>query len=386
MITTKDPQKIELSMLMEPIAGPCISLYAPMEKASQSEQNPIRVQNLLRQAAAILSEREHSQDEIRQWLKPVESMLADRPYWENQKLGFAAFLSPQQSWLLELDLKVPEQVRVGQHFHLKPLLPMFGEAHRFYLLSLSQNCVRLFDCSPGHCQKLTLPQGLPESMQDFDLFQGNTGTDYRQGRTQAFSGASGATHGVGLKNDELEEPRLQFLRQINQGLTGFLGSQNVPLVLAGVDDLVHALRKELDYSGVFPDHLSGNFDHTNPDELHSKALPLAQKHFQQLEQQAVDGYHAALATQKASSDLDQVLPAAMDGRIETLFVARGQNVWGQVSQQGRKLDRLPSDHPQASDLLDLTAMETLRNGGRVFALEMAAMPDVASPISAVFRY
>lgn len=383
---TKDPQKIELAMLMEPVVGPCISLYAPMERTAQTEQNPIRVQNLLRQAAAILAERGHSQDEVRQWLKPLEEMLPDRPYWENQKLGFAAFLSPQHSWLFELDLKVSEQVRVGQHFHLKPLLPMFGEAHRFYLLTLSQNCVRLFDCSPGHCQKLSLGQDLPDNMADSNPLRGGTGTDYRQGRTQGFAGASGSTHGAGLKNDELAESRLRFLRQINEGLGSFLGSKDVPLMLAGVDDLVHAMRKELNYSGVLSDHLSGNFDQTNPDELLEKAWPLVQKHFVHLEQLAVAGYHSALAAQLASSDLEQVLPAAMDGRIATLFVARGQNIWGQVSQQGRKLERLPADHPQSTDLLDLTAVETLRNGGRVFALESEAMPDAASPLSAIFRY
>ena len=396
---TKDPQKpsdtqlkTELMSLLEPVSVPCISLYTPMERGNQAEQNPIRVHNLLRQAATILAQRDHNQDTIRQWLMPIEKLLPDTHFWQNQRAGFAAFLSPQKTRHFELALRVPELVCVGQRFHLKPLLPIFNQVDRFYLLTLSQHSLRLFDCSPGHCELLPLPEGMPHNIDESNRYEDEAGaarnqmTDHRQGRTQGSSGASGTTHGVGIKNEELEEFRLRFLRQINEGLKAFLGSQSVPLMLAGVDDLVHGFRKELAYPWVLSDHLSGNCDQTNSDELLARAWPLARIHFQKLEQQAVEGYRSALAAQRASSDLEQVLPAAMDGKIATLFVARGQNVWGQVSQQGRQIERLPAEHPKAFDLLDLAAMETIQKGGQVFALESEAMPDPASPVSAIFRY
>jgi hypothetical protein len=398
---TKDPQKpldmhmqSELMKLMEPVPGPCISLYAPMEEGNQARQNSIRVHNLLRQAGTILAQRDHSGDEISQWLMPVEKLLADDNFWQNQKAGFAAFLSPNQTRHFELALRVPELVFVGHRFHLKPLLPIFNQVDRFYLLTMSQHRLRLFDCSPGNCQLLPLPDGMPNDIDAANLFEDTDGagqarnqmTDHRDGRSSGFVGASGTTHGIGMSNEELEEFRLRFLRQISENLTTFLHNQHVPLMLAGVDDLIAGFRKELSYSGLLTEHLSGNFDRANANELLEKAWPLARIHFKKLEQEAVAGYSLALASQLATSDLEQVLPAAVDGRISTLFVARGHNMWGKVSQQGRTVERLHAEDPEACDLLDVAAMETLQKGGQVFALESDAMPDHASPVSAILRY
>jgi len=396
MITKNPPLKLhletELKNLWKPVPGPCISFYAPMEKGNEARQNSPRVHNLLRQAATVLSQRGYKPDDIRKWLLPMENLLTDNHYWQNQKAGFAAFLDSQQTRHFELDLRVPALACVGDRFHLTPLLPILNGVDRFYLLTLSQHRLRLFDCNPGNCELLPLPEGMPKNIEESNRFEDTDGaarnemTDHRQGRRGGTSGASGTPHGIGFKNEELEEFRLRYLRQMNEGLGVFMGAQNVPLMLAGVDDLVHGFLKELSYPCVLPDHLSGNFDQTNPDELLAKAWPLARVHFHKLEQAAVAQYHLALASQLASSDLEQILPAALGGKIATLFVARDQNVWGQVDQQGRQLERLPADHPKASDLLGLAAMETLQKGGQVFTLESDAMPDLAFPASAIFRY
>ena len=390
MVTT-DLNRELLNLTEEPDGGPCISLYAPMEMGCDAAQNPTRVENLLREAQRTLVSREFNRDRLRQWLQPLQNLLHERPFWEHQQPGFAAFLSPHQFQHFTLPFKVPEQVIVGDRFHLKPLLPILTDFDRFYLLALSQHSLRLFECTPGHCQAIPLPQGVPESLEQSNRFEdaGGSGprqmTDHRQARNSGF-GVSGSPHGIGVKNEELEEYRKRFLRQVNEGLKSFWHGQSVPVMLAGVDDLVQSFRKELTYASVLPEHVSGNLDQARPNELLEKAWPIADRHFRQVENEAVAGYAPALANQLASSALEQVLPAALDGRIATLFVARGQNVWGQVSPEGRQPELLPADHPMAHDLLDLAAMKTLHKGGQVYALQSPQMPDSASPVAAIFRY
>ncbi|HET9226644.1 MAG TPA: hypothetical protein VFR31_08250, partial [Thermoanaerobaculia bacterium] len=91
---------------------------------------------------------------------------------------------------------------------------------------------------------------------------------------------------------------------------------------------------------------------------------------------------------RSSTDLNEVLPAAHDGRVESLFVARGVRVWGSWDGQGRKLHfQLDKDGPRNGneDLLDLAAVQTYLNGGKVFVVDQQEVPEGKS-LAAVFRY
>lgn len=363
-----------------------------MEMGSEFGQNPTRVQNLSREAQRLLLERQPNQDSLSQWTRPLEALLEDREFWAHQKRGFVAFLSPDRFEHYEVWLEVPELVRVGERFHTSPLLPLLGESERSLLLVLSQHGLRMFECFPGRCLPIEMPKDMPQNIQESDRFEDEVGPargqvlEHRSGRSGGFAGASGSSHGIGVKNEVLEESRLRFLRRVNQSLMTFLSDQSVPLILAGVDDLVHGFRKELSYAGVLAEHISGNFEHSNADELLEKAGPVANRHFEQTKRAAAEDYRLALGSQRASSDLDEVWPAVVDGRVAKLLVSRGQNVWGTTGQDGRSLERQTADHPLSYDLLDLAASQTLEKGGLVLVLDAADMPEPSSPVSAIFRY
>ncbi len=88
----------------------------------------------------------------------------------------------------------------------------------------------------------------------------------------------------------------------------------------------------------------------------------------------------------ASSDLREIVPASHDGRVESLFVARGSYRWGRYDIDARevRLQQRPSNDGQ--DLLDLSAVQTLLHHGKVFVVDPDNIPDDGGPIAAIFRY
>ena len=52
---------------------------------------------------------------------------------------------------------MPETVVVGERFYTKPLLPVFFENGRFYILAVSQNGVRFFHGAHDGTSKIELP-------------------------------------------------------------------------------------------------------------------------------------------------------------------------------------------------------------------------------------
>lgn len=99
-------------------------------------------------------------------------------------------------------------------------------------------------------------------------------------------------------------------------------------------------------------------------------------------------YQQLAGTDRAADNIKEIVVAAVNGRVDRLVLAIDTQVWGSFNRdtgevvydqegQQRQEDHLP--------LLDFAAMQTLQNGGTVFALSQDEMPT-KSAIAAVFRY
>jgi hypothetical protein len=88
---------------------------------------------------------------------------------------------------------------------------------------------------------------------------------------------------------------------------------------------------------------------------------------------------------KSSNRLTEVLLAAVDGRIDTLFLTKGVRQWGTFDAEKRVIKLHGAAHPNNEDLLDLAAVQTYLNGGTVYVVEPAEVPG-GDLSAAVFRY
>ena len=87
----------------------------------------------------------------------------------------------------------------------------------------------------------------------------------------------------------------------------------------------------------------------------------------------------------ASHDLAAIVPAAYDGRIDTLFVALDQQQWGTYDPATRQIRTVQEGEETSEDLLNVAAIQTFLNSGTVYAVEPDAVPG-QGPVAAVFRY
>ena len=79
------------------------------------------------------------------------------------------------------------------------------------------------------------------------------------------------------------------------------------------------------------------------------------------------------------------MTSAHRGRVEVLFVPLGKRSWGTFDEDGEKVSLHAKRGPGDEDLLDRAALETMLNGGMVYAVKPEAMP-ADLPVAAVFRY
>jgi hypothetical protein len=87
----------------------------------------------------------------------------------------------------------------------------------------------------------------------------------------------------------------------------------------------------------------------------------------------------------ATDDISQRLPAAFDGRVESLFFDPARCHWGHCDSQGRRLTVREIRQPGDQDLAGLAPTETLRAGGQVDAVTDNEVPSLRG-VAAVLRW
>jgi hypothetical protein len=157
------------------------------------------------------------------------------------------------------------------------------------------------------------------------------------------------------------------------------------LVLAGVDYLLPLYRSVTSYGNPVDDGIQGNPDEISIETLHAKAWEIAHPYFTKIQEDAAARLRQKAGTGLASGDLREIVPAAVQGRVDTVFVAEGQPYWGIFDTFENEVTLNDEATAGSEDLLNLIAVETLLNGGRVYVVDAARVP-LAGPAAALFRF
>lgn len=373
---------------------PGISLFMPTHRAGQdTQQNPIRFKNLLREVERRLTEVEsYKPRELEAFMQQAHALLDDSDFWQHQREGLAVFFAENDFHVYRLPFTVDEQVIVAQSYYIKPVLPLFTNNGHFYLLAFSQNDVRLFEGTRYTVGEVEIPDDVPQSLAEAMRFddpekqlQFHTGTAPASGdggeRAGMFYG-----HGAGEEERKIQIER--YLNELDKGVRRVLGHEGTPLVLAGVDYLLPIYRKVSEYAHIMEDGITGNPEHLRPDELHAQAWPIVEPHFRQAMETVLNEYHALKAnSDRATDNLNEIVAAAFYGRVDKLILSVDAQAWGVFDAETGRVMR--HRQAQSSDdnlpLTDFAAVHTLNNSGTVYALAADEMPaDV--PALAVLRY
>jgi hypothetical protein len=384
----------ELQTLIQTSGGPCVSLFMPTVKAGDTQQNSIRFKNLLRSAAERLEERGLRSPEADELLEPAKGLVNDYSFWEHQDEGLAVFRSPSLFRTYRLPLELRELAVVEDRFHLKPLFPLLNGDGRFYILALSLKDIRLIEANRNGAREIDLEaHGIPTSRTEalgdltrrFSQFHIGTSSKVVHGgltRGPVFHG-----HGTG-EDDVKDEEVVQYFRRFDEALSNAPIDRGAPFVLAGVEYLLPRYKKATQLQHVMEEGLTGNVDALRPEELREMAWPIVEPLFQEERKKQADRYRELAGTGRASNRLDEILPAAYDGRIDTLFTARGVRVWGKYDPESRQVEIKEEQEVQTNgseDLIDLAAVQTYLRGGNIFAVEQQEVPEGMAAV-AIFRW
>lgn len=372
--------------LAETQQSPCISIYLPTHRNSRDRrQDPIRLKNLLNDADAQLRDKGLGEAEVKELLASARRLIEDTNFWKYQSDGLALFLARGTFHHYRLPLGFEELAVVTDHFHLKPLLPLIQEDGRFYLLALSQNSARVFQGSRLSLSELDVA-GMPSSLAEALRFDDpEVSLQFRQKGAETGTDRAAIYHGHGAGADDRKKRLLRYFQQIDRGLQELLADQHAPLVLAAVDYYLPIYREAARHRWLLDECVSGNPEDVSIADLHTRAWQIAEKEFSRSRQEAQEKLGQALSNNKGSQALKEIVRAAHQGRVDTLFVRRDEQMWGTFDPDSMSVHVHQEQQAGDKDLLDLAALQTFLMDGTVYAVPANELPERAS-VAAIYRF
>jgi hypothetical protein len=376
----------DLQNLLERPSGFCTSLYLPTHVVGpNAPDDAVRLKNLVTAARHKLIEYGLRPSDVRKSLETVEDLTRNAEFWDHRSKGLAAFLSDDLFERFRLGRPVEEAVIVSRRFYVKQLLPSVSADGQYYILAASRNRVRLLQATAHACENFAV-QGLPANLEEeLNLVGADRGQQVHSGMHGSLGKQAAVFHGQGGQTDTAKEELALYFRRIAAALRPVLQESDCPLVLAMVDYASPIFREVFPYRHLAQETLSGNFDHATEQEIHALAQPIAGRIFDRARETAAARYRELANTPRASDRLEAILPAALDGRVETLFVDCRATELGVYHPATRFISYGGRDGAEMEDLLDRVAVESLLHHSLVYAVPRERMPCNAT-VAAIFRY
>ena len=381
-------------------AVPSISIFLPTERRiAEPGNNSLKLKALLHTARERLEARNFRRPQIDELLRPMQDLLKDRDFWFHQLNGLALLRTPDRFDIYRVPVEIEEHAYVGDAPVIRPLIAAVTTIGEFYILGLSQNKIRLFHCTMHDCEELDLsgsdiPLKLEEALRWHDLQKPELNyhvTTKGSGTSKASARGSmrgeRAFHGHGAGDEDDKVHILEFFHLVDPGIRELLKGKHTPLILAGVEYLHPIYREASHYDFILARGVEGNPDELRPDELHAKAKPIFEARLEQGFRSMSEKYGDLSSHGRSSNDLADILAAAEEGRIESLFIARDRRVWGTFDPSDSQV-QVNGDRPASDadvELLDLAARRTILASGSAYLLPEDKVPG-GSDIAAIYRY
>lgn len=366
-----------------------VSIFIPTNRVGDGQAAKIRFKNQLSEVVDKLMDETIQQEPMNRhealaYTAKAYELLDREDFWHRQSDGLVVFLSEEVFEYYTMPIDFTPFNYVGNVFYLRHLLPAITDKSKFFVLALSQNEVRFFEGMKHSITPIIIndlvPASLEESLATIDMTYPSEFQAHSSGNNPIY-------HGQGGEKDGKTDRIIDYFRMIDEGLMQMLHDENAPLIIAAVDYLVPMYKEISNYSNIVETHISGNVENDDPILLHEKACEALKSILGKDFQEKHQTFSALLPQEKADLSINSIAPAALNGKIDTLFIDKNATpLFGTYHEKSNTVAIQKEQNKINACLLNFAAISTYLQGGTVYNVTKEKMPHTVSPMNAIYRY
>ena len=365
----------------------CISIFIPTQRGGKEvleQQSKTHLKSKMDDVKRKLHKSGHSEDMITKIISPIRELLEDRDFWRHQSDGLAIFAAPGFFDKYSVPVHFEAYEHIANEFYIKPLVPLFSGDGRYYLLVILVKGVSFYEASKYNITKIDVKDLTPSSLME------RVGFDYEEKALnfKSISVSQGIKnmHGHDGADRERKEEIFRYFRAVAEGLQPILNKGKLPLVVATQDYLFPIYKDANTYNNLYEEVVPGNPTDMDIKSLHEKSWNVIEPFFERTRREKLKKYEEWCNTEHTSSSVHDIIPSALEGKIDTLFLENKEEIWGNYDQQNRNVTIDDQQSNGNVALMNFAAKKVLENGGNVFLMEADLMPEKESKMNALFRY
>lgn len=379
--------KKDIEQLYNIHSANCISIFIPTHRSGNEVLQKLDTQSLKKELKDVklkLEQKELNQKKINEFVAPIQELIDNTGFWRKQSDGLAIFLAEGFFKTYTLPVNFEAYNYIANSFYLKPVMPMFVGDGTFYLLTLQLEDVKLYEMTKHSVTEIKINHLIPERLEE------SVGYDFEekglQFRNQKEGYGTATFHGHAEADHDRKNEILRYFREINKGLMTILKDENAPMLIASQEYLFSIYKGINTYKPLLENHISYDSLETDNQLLLEKAWKTMGPIFDKERKEKIERFEQYDSTNRTSSDIKEVLPAALQGKIDTLFVRKDKDIFGIYDAVKHHVEiREDQEHTHVS-LLNMAAVKTFLQGGKVYLMEKDDMPNPFSKVNALYRF
>ena len=174
--------KDKLQNLSDFSGSDCVSIYIPTHRKGK-EVHELKDSRVLKNHYQDIKNKLKDnkgipENEAIAYLEPVYKLILDREFWHHQTEGIAIFLGDNFFEYFHLPYHVEEYSSLENSFYLMPLVSVFSDDNRYFILSLGLNKTRLMEATRYHIHEIEggpmMKKGIDEIYKLYDFGKGTS--------------------------------------------------------------------------------------------------------------------------------------------------------------------------------------------------------------------
>jgi len=365
----------------------CVSIFIPTQRAGHEVlegKNRINLKSKWNEIKKQLEKKGVSAEKIKYIGKPIEELLQDKDFWRHQSDGLAVFSAEGFFDKYTLPINFEEYHYISKEFYIKPLVPILIENGRFYLLSLQLEDVSLYEATQHSIGVVYVEDLIPSRLEE------RAGFDYKEKTLQLKPQQQGEEnsgyHGHSGADNNKKNEIFRYFRAVDEGLKTVLHNKKIPLVIACQDSFFAIYKEANSYKYLYGEEAVGNPAYIDMLELQERALKLMEPYFEKTKREKLKKFEDLNQTVKTSASVHDIIPAIIQGKVDTVFLENKVDIWGIYNQNTMAVEVQDEQSPKNTSLMNLAAKAVIEHGGNVFLIEPEAIPEKSSKMNALYRF
>lgn len=351
-----------------------VSIYMGTHKsAPDNKGDRIQFKNLMNDALEKIEDKATK--------NVIESQLtalyADEGFWIHNLNGLAVLADEKELAVYRINRELKNQVSVGDHFNLKPLLRHFQSDDEYFILGLSKEEFVVYKGNRYQFEKIEFDENL-DMTKDEVLGTQVEGRTLNVGNYGGLDG--GNYHGHNARSEEEKIDTQRYFQYIDRFILKYLKNpNNRPIIILGLTEHQGEFRKISANPHIIKAGIEVSLESVRNDEkdLLKKIWTIIEPVLLEKTNDLLSRFHVNKEDESASSDVSEIAGALIEGRVDTLVLEDGKSFPNQY--------RALNDYKKEEDVLNIFLELANKTKAKVIVLPQEKMPGDSGAF-AIYRY